>query len=127
MCKKAINNYGFDEVYESTKISFQKYYKGTKESLESVVDYIFRICAIRKKQTEIPYYKKFQYLKAVINNRAGYQKRNYYLFPVLEKIIKHLYENSIDELEEFEKTVKILNTFTDYEEYFNYLRGEYGI
>lgn len=72
-CKNNIKKYGFDEVYESTKISINQYYnEGDKSSSETVANYIGRICATRKKQKENPKNIKINYLIKIAKNRLCY-------------------------------------------------------
>lgn len=49
-CKKEITQFGFNEVYESTKISIKQYYiPENRESVTKTFDYIGRICSTRRK------------------------------------------------------------------------------
>lgn len=72
-CKNIIKRYGFDEVYESTKISINQYYDiNDTNSVSIVVDYIGRICATRKKQKDDPNGVKINYLIKIAKNRLYY-------------------------------------------------------
>ena len=76
-CKNNIKRYGFDEVYESTLISIEQYYdENDKESAQKVINYIGRICAVRKKQKENPNVGKINYLIAIAQNRLYYVDKN---------------------------------------------------
>lgn len=69
-CKRLIKKYGFEEVYESTKISIQQYYiPNDKESITKTFNYIGRICSVRKTQRENPLAKDINYLCKIGTNR----------------------------------------------------------
>ena len=67
--KKYIKKYGFEEVMEVTKISLKQYFKGTTESAGQVIDYIPKICAVRKRQKDDPWEYKRYYIKGILRNR----------------------------------------------------------
>lgn len=72
-CMKLIKKYGFDEVYESTKISINQYYnEDDPESIYKAVNYIGRICTVRKKQKDNPKIYKINYLCKIAENRLRY-------------------------------------------------------
>lgn len=69
-CLKLIKKCGFDEVYESTKISLNQYYKiGDKESVNKTFNTLFRICETRKKQKENPFIKDVNILMKIFDNK----------------------------------------------------------
>ena len=67
-CKKWIKKFGFEEVYESTKISIDTYYNG-KETVVKVFNMIPRICYVRKKDKSDPFEFKRRYIKGTLQNR----------------------------------------------------------
>lgn len=72
-CIKLIKKYGFDEVYESTKISIAQYYvENDPKSVTKTFDYISRICAVREKQKNNPNLYKINYLCKIAQNRLFY-------------------------------------------------------
>lgn len=72
-CKKNIKKYGFDEVYECTKISIDQYFKeGDEESVTKTFNYIGKICANRKYQKDNPKAAKINYLIKIAKNRLSY-------------------------------------------------------
>lgn len=72
-CIKLIKKYGFSEVYESTKISLEQYYKEEdEESITKAFNYIGRICFVREKQKKEPELYKINYLCKIAKNRLNY-------------------------------------------------------
>ena len=72
-CIKAIKRYGFEEVYECTKISLSQYYiEGDEESINKTFNYIWKICAVRAKQKDKPNAYKINYLIKIAKNRLNY-------------------------------------------------------
>ena len=72
-CLKNIKKYGFEEVYESTKISVEQYYnEDDEESVKKTFDYIEKICAMREKQRKNPNLYKINYLIKIAKNRLSY-------------------------------------------------------
>lgn len=72
-CKKLIKKYGFEEVYESTIISFKNYYlKGDEESIKKCFNYISRICITRSKQKNNPNLYRINYLIKIAKNNFRY-------------------------------------------------------
>lgn len=88
-CKNEIKEYGFEEVYESTKISIHQYYdENDKESITKVFNYIGRICAVRKREKGNPNSKKIYYLIKIAKNRFDSSNDNY-----LKNILNTYYKN----------------------------------
>lgn len=72
-CIKLIKKYGFDEVYESTKISIAQYYvENDPKSVTKTFNYISRICAVRENQKNNPNLYKINYLCKIAQNRLLY-------------------------------------------------------
>ena len=75
--KKFIKKFGFEEVYESTKISIAQYFKeDDNESIAKTFNYIGKICQVRKIQKKNPLIANYNYLKAVLRNRFNYLNEN---------------------------------------------------
>lgn len=73
LCLKLIKKYGFEEVYESAKISLNQYYdEDDPSSVTKTFNYISRICAVRKKQKDNPKIYKINYLCKILQNRLYY-------------------------------------------------------
>lgn len=53
-----LNNYSFDEIYEATKISYQKYYNGSEESWNVAFDKIGGVCYNKKIGRTVKFYAK---------------------------------------------------------------------
>lgn len=71
--KKLIKKYGFEDVYESTKISIEKYYNFEDEdSTNKVINYVPKICFNRKKDKEKPELYKINYLCKIAKNNLSY-------------------------------------------------------
>lgn len=68
-CKKTIKKYGFDEVYESTKISLKQYYDGSEESITKTFNMIPRICYTRERDKKEPLYSKKKYIEGTLRNK----------------------------------------------------------
>ena len=87
-CKKWIEKYGFNEVYESTKISINQYYiEDDKESIRKSFNYIERICATRKKQKDDPLAYDISYLCKIGKNRFSY-----FNYCIIRQILEENYE-----------------------------------
>lgn len=72
-CIKNIKEFGFEEVYESTKISINQYYdKNDENSAKKVFDYVERICWSRRKQKDNPTAYKINYLCKIAKNNFNY-------------------------------------------------------
>ena len=85
-CRKNIKTFGFDEVYESAKISLDQYYvPGDEDSIKKTFDYIGRICCVRKNQKDNPDMRNIFYLLKIGQNRFSYFNR--------DKIRKMLVDN----------------------------------
>ena len=73
VCKRDIKKYGFEEVYESTKISLEQYFvPGDKESIKKTFEYIGRICSTRHYQKNNPNAYDIAYLCKIGENRLNY-------------------------------------------------------
>lgn len=96
-CIKLIKKYGFDEVYESTKISIAQYYiEDDDESITKTFNYIGRICAVREKQKNNPELYQINYLCKIAKN-------NFYYFDELKMKIylkKHYIEEDYEQLKD---------------------------
>lgn len=115
-CKLYIKRYGFEEVYESTKISIEQYYDiEDNNSASKVFDYIPRICAVRKKQKENPKSAKINYLVKIAKNRLYYVNEKY----MKSILYKNYEENDFDYLKEMFCTARNYTTLRDeLEEYY---------
>lgn len=83
-CKEAIKKYGFEEVYESAKISLNQYYNpNDNESADKVFSYIWRICAVRAAQKKEPNIYEINYLIKIAKNNLRYVNSN-----VLKALLK---------------------------------------
>lgn len=72
-CLKNIKKFGFEEVYECTKISIEQYLiKDDEQSINKVFDYIGKICCNRAKQKENPSLYHINYLIKIAENRFNY-------------------------------------------------------
>lgn len=113
-CKKLIKRYGFEEVYESTKISVEQYYKeNDEESITKCFNYIDRICATRAKQKDNPLLYKINYLVKIAHNRLSYINEIQ-----LRKFLKeNLEEQDFEDLKEIFCTSR---NWTDLKETLNY-------
>lgn len=112
--KNYIQKYGFEEVYESAKISLMQYFvEGQTETIDKTFNMVYRICDNRRKQAEIPYYSKFNYIKAIVKNKIGDGKRNYILFTDIENILKEIQDD--EEMEQFINGFKTCKTFTEFQ------------
>lgn len=71
--KKAIKQFGFEEVYTVCELSFNQYYKDTIETTEKAIEYIPKICYYRKKgldKSERTYH--INYLLKIAKNSFRY-------------------------------------------------------
>jgi hypothetical protein len=68
--KKLINKFGFDEVYESTRLSYDQYHTDIK-SIDKVFEYIHRICGFRQKSKNDVWFAKRRYISGIVKNRHG--------------------------------------------------------
>jgi hypothetical protein len=66
---KHIKKYGMSEVIESTHISFKNYFDGNVESCEKAINYIPRICYVRLRDKDNPFFKEILYIKGILKNR----------------------------------------------------------
>lgn len=72
-CLKNIKKFGFEEVYECTKISINQYFvENDEKSIAKVFDYIGKICYNRAKQKENPTLYHINYLIKIAENRINY-------------------------------------------------------
>ena len=93
--RKAIKKYGFDEVYESTKISIETYLiEDEKESINKAFNYIVRICSNRKYQKDNPIIKDINYLVKIVKNNYCYWNE----FKLRRYLINHLTPYDIDDI-----------------------------
>jgi len=94
---KLIKKYGFDEVYESTKISLDQYYKDDDpDSIYKVINYISRICIVRRKQKDNPKLYKINYLCKIAENRLHYFDSK----KIKPYLIKHFEMEDFDNLKD---------------------------
>lgn len=117
-CKRYIKKYGFEEVYESTKTSIERYYiNGDEESILKTVKYIFRICVNRDLQRKNPMLEKANYLVYIAKINFG---------EIDGKSLKYFLLEYIDE-EDFEEIKKLIYNCDTYREFLMelkmYLRG----
>lgn len=93
--RKAIKKYGFDEVYESTKISIETYLiEDEEESINKAFNYIVRICSNRKYQKDNPIIKDINYLVKIVKNNYYYWNE----FKLRRYLINHLTPYDIDDI-----------------------------
>lgn len=75
--KKWIKKFGFEEVYDSTKISLAQYWiEEDEDSWHKTFDYIPKICSVRVKQKNDPKLYQKNYLIKIAENRFSYVNRN---------------------------------------------------
>lgn len=102
-CIKNIKEFGFEEVYESTKISIDQYYNQEDPDSASIVfNYIGRICWMRRKQKNDPSMYKINYLCKIAKNNFHYFN-NIQTKMFLKKYYK---EEDFDDLKEIFSTSK---------------------
>lgn len=85
-CKGLINKFGFEEVYESSKISMDRYYDGDEGSTTKAFNYIERICYSREKEKNNPYLYYINYIKKICRTNFSYVDENK-LFKWLTQLI----------------------------------------
>lgn len=73
-CKKHLKEFGFDEVYESAKISINQYFDPTdiENSTNKVFNYIWKICRNRQFQKNSPFAYEINYLCKIGENEINY-------------------------------------------------------
>lgn len=73
-CKRNIKEFGFEEVYESAKISIQQYFdiNDVEKSSTKVFDYIGKIANTRNRQKNNPLEYKINYLCKIAKNNFNY-------------------------------------------------------
>lgn len=85
-CKGLINKFGFEEVYESSKISMDRYYDSDEGSTTKAFNYIERICYSREKEKNNPYLYYINYIKKICRTNFSYVDENK-LFKWLTQLI----------------------------------------
>lgn len=101
--KNMINKYGFNEVYESSKVSIEQYYdENNKESIFKAFNYIIKICINRQKQQENPLLYRINYLLKIAENRFNYYDK----LKLRIYLNKHLQEKDFDFIKDIFKEVK---------------------
>lgn len=88
---KQINKYGFETVYEATKVAFTNYYDEDKNNLVEAFRYIFRIAWNIDRDKKDPMNFKRNYLKKTIKKRFSYFNQERLSF-VLNKLVTDDYE-----------------------------------
>lgn len=117
-CLNNIKKFGFEEVYESTKISINQYLiKDDEESIAKVFDYIGKICYNRARQKDNPKLYHINYLIKIAENRLAYCNNT-----KLRAFFKqHFEEEDFDFLKEIFKEVR---NWTELREELNNYYGE---
>ena len=102
-CIELIKKFGFEEVYESTKISINQYYNEyDPDSTTIVFNYIERICWMRRKQKNDPSLYKINYLCKIAKNNF-----HYFNEIQIKTLLKKFYkEEDFDDLKEIFSTSK---------------------
>lgn len=96
-CKKEIKKYGFEEVYECTKISIDQYYEpNNEESITKTFNYIGKICANREFQKKNPMMYKVNYLLKIAKNRLPYLRE----YDLKKFLINNLEEEDFEYIKE---------------------------
>lgn len=88
---KQINKYGFETIYEATKIAFTNYYDESKNNLVEAFRYISRIAWNIDRDKKDPMNFKRNYLKKTIKKRFSYFNQERLSF-VLNKLVTDEYE-----------------------------------
>jgi hypothetical protein len=70
--KKWIKKYTFNEVWDSTEISIERYYQDTSDSAEKAFSYIPRICVCKMREKKDPALYWKNYIVKMIRNRYSY-------------------------------------------------------
>lgn len=83
--KNFIKKFGFEEVLESTEISFNQYYK-TDADMHKVFDFIPKICAIRKRQKDDPILEHRMIIRKILKNKFNYIEYDF-LSSVLDNLV----------------------------------------
>ena len=123
--KRHIKKYGFEEVYECTKISIYQYYKsGEQQEKEKIINYIPKICNIRLKQKQEPYLRDEYSCAKIVENRLMGRITKYKCIDSFKEIIKNIYndfkefgEKDEDYYSEIEKIKDKLKTIKEVKEY----------
>jgi hypothetical protein len=114
-CKKAIKKYGFEEVFESTKISIEQCFDTNDEkSISTTFNYIWKICANREYQKKNPMVAKVNYLVKIAKNRLRYLKE----YDLKKYLREHLTEENFDYVKEIfkyaESWTELINEMQEY-------------
>lgn len=90
---KQINKYGFETVYEATKVAFTNYYRKDENNLVQAFNYISKIAWNMDRDKKDPMNYKRNYLKKTIKKRFSYFNQDRLSF-VLNKLVtdEHEYE-----------------------------------
>lgn len=100
---KLIKKYGFELVYDSSKISIETYYtEPTKENAGIAFKYIERICFNKKKQEENPILKDINYLVKIAKNRYSYLR----VRDLKSFLFKHMEQEDIEDIKSIIKECK---------------------
>lgn len=116
-CKSWIKKFGFEEVYESTKISINQYYENDKDSITKVFNMIPKICYSRKKELQDPFEYKRKYIRGTIKNRVGIYNEG--------RVMKALRDIVITD-EDYEIVYEIACYCTSWSNFWNELNDYYG-
>jgi flagellar motility protein MotE (MotC chaperone) len=115
--KKHIKKFGITEVIESTKISIEQYYKGNDDNISKVIDYIPRICQVRKKSNDDPMFGKRNYIKGIMRNRFGIYN---------EKRVNAAFNDVIDTEEAFETAMDIAKQAKNWTRFWEWFNEEFN-
>jgi hypothetical protein len=108
--KKHIKIFGISEVMEATKISIQQYHKGNDDGIKKVIDYIPKICAVRKKQESNPFVFKRMYIRGILKNKMPIYN---------EQRLKHMLNSIVDDQESFDAVSFIAKTAKNWTIFWN--------
>lgn len=100
---KCIKKYGFDETYESAKISYGQYCdENNEETFNKVINYIPRICYNRLRDNQNPIYSKINYICGILRNRLYYFNE----IRIKKYLINNMNENDIQVIIDISKNVR---------------------
>lgn len=74
---KWIKEFGLTEVLDCMELSINQYYDSKNEkTVDKVIDYVPKICSVRRRQKDDPYLSKRNYLRASIRNKISIYNEN---------------------------------------------------
>jgi len=115
--QKWIENFGLTEVLDCTKISINQYYNSEDEKTTGkVLDYIPKICNVRRRQKDDPYLSKRNYLKASIRNKISIYNENR---------VRIFLNDMIDNDETYHEVYEILSISRNWSDFWNNINDTY--